>query len=230
MKNKLLLDLLVYLVSPILVFIFLNEAKIQLFITALVFGIILYTMMVKRKEGRLNFTGLAFSALCVIFFSLKQKLEPGYEMYVYNTYFLIAAAMLIQALSLMNRNVFKQAYIDILKCKGWSDLNIWNILKKSEYLYYFNKMSSIVSIHVLAMALVRVYTMFTYGAKGYTSTTDLEILICVLFIVAELYLVSKISNKPKKEENGQNKSNSQKNKVANNKRVINLNQYKNMNK
>lgn len=228
MKNRILPDVLVYILSPILIFSFLDEVELRYFLTALVFGIVLYTMMVKRKEGRINSTGIMFSVVYIIFFSYKQKIQPGYDIYVNNTYFLIIGSILISVMNLLNKNIVKQVYIDILKCKGLSDLNIWNLLKKSENVYYFNKMTYVISIHMLALIFIRVYSMYTYGRQGYTLTTELEILVCVLFIVGELYLISKLSNKRKKEENETINKNTKSN--SSNKRVINLNQYKNMNK
>lgn len=228
MRNKILPDVLVYMLSPIIIFSFIDEIKIKFFITALVFGVILYTIMVKRKEGRTNLTGIVFSAVYIIFFSYKQKIQPGYDIYAYNTYFLIICSILITVMGLLNKNIVKQVYIDVLKCKGQSDLNIWNLLKKTENMYYFNKMNYLITIHILVMVLIRVYSMNTYGIQGYMSTTELEILVCVLFIVGELYMISKLSNKPRKEDIGVSNKNAKS--KSTNKRVINLNQYKNMNK
>ena len=228
MKNKILPDVLVYIISPILIFSIVDQFKISFLMTALVICTLLYTMMVKSREGRTNFTGIVFSAVCIIFFSYKQKIQPGYETYVYNTYFLILCSMFITIMTLFNKNIVKRVYIDILKCNGLSDLNIWNILKKPENIDYFNKMTSVISIHILAMVFIRVYSMYTYGNTAYSSTSDLQIFVSVLFIVGELYLLSKLSSQPKKDDNSTLNKNI-KNK-SNNKRVINLNQYKNMNK
>lgn len=229
MKNKLLSDILVYILSPILVFGFVDEVKIKFFMTALVLGIIAYTVIVKNKEGRLNLTGVVFSLTYILFLSSKQTIQSEYEGYVYNTYFLLICAMSIPILSLFNKNFIKQVYIDILKCKGCSSLSIFNILKKTECPYYFNKMSSLISIHLLSIALVRVYSMYNYGVSGYKTTIDLEILLSVLFVIGELYIISKIANipKPKADTSGQNKNLKM---SSSNPRVINLNQYKNMNK
>ncbi|MGL5348040.1 MAG: hypothetical protein ACRDA3_11870 [Peptostreptococcaceae bacterium] len=229
MRNKLLVDIIVYILSPILVLSFVDDAITKFFIAILILGIVLYTIMVKSKEKRINLSGIMFSVICIMFFSLKQTIQSNYEIYVYNTYFLIVGSIIINAFSLLNKNIIKQVYIDFLKCKGWSELNIWNVLKKAQYPYYFNKMSSIISIHILTIALIRVYSMYNYGTGGYTTTTDLQILASVLFVIGELYIISKIANTPKPKNDGISQNKNIKNNVSS-KRVINLNQYKNMNK
>ncbi|MGL6065067.1 MAG: hypothetical protein ACRC0S_08295 [Fusobacteriaceae bacterium] len=228
MKNKMLANILVYIISPIVVFSFVDTTIIKYFIIGLGFFIVFYTMMSKKREGKINLTGIVFSIVYISFFSFKQSVQPGFYMYVINTYFFIIFTISIGILNVLEKSGAKQVYIDCLKAKGWSDLNIWNLLKKSNVSYYLKKMESIVTVHLLTIIFIRVYSIATYGIQNYKITTDLEILTCVLFVIVEVYILSKIVSQPKQEHNGQ-KNNNINDKILS-KRVINLNQYKNMNK
>ena len=228
MRNKILPDLLVYILSPIIVLSMANVVDIRYFAIGLVPLISIYSIIVRTKYNRINLSGIVFSFLYIIFSYYKQNIQIGYDTYVYNTYFLIICCIIISLISLLNKNIIKQVYIDILKCKGMSLLDIWNHVKKSENIHYFNKMTYTVIVHILTIILIRIYSMNTYGIENYTYTRELEILINILFIMGELYLTSKLSNKNKKENSMLiNRSIKLDN---SSRRVINFNKYKNMSK
>jgi len=228
MRNKILPDLLVYILSPIIVLSMVNVVDIRYFAIGLVPLISIYSIIVRTKYNRINLSGIVFSFLYIIFSYYKQNIQAGYDTYVYNTYFLIISAIIIVLISLFNKNIIKQVYIDLLKCKGMSPLEIWKQVKKSENICYFNKINHILILQILSIILIRVYSMNTYGINDYTYTKELEILINTLFIMGEIYISSKLFNKIKKEDSILINKNV---KVNNsNRRVINFNKYKNMSK
>jgi len=228
MRNKILPDLLVYILSPIIVLSMVNVVEVRYFAIGLVPLISIYTIIVRTKYNRINLSGIVFSFLYIIFSYYKQNIQAGYDTYVYNTYFLIISAIIIVLISLFNKNIIKQVYIDILKCKGMSPLEIWNQVKKSENIYYFNKINHILILQILSIILIRVYSMNTYGINDYTYTKELEILINTLFIMGEIYISSKLFNKIKKEDSILINKNVKVNNSS--RRVINFNKYKNMSK
>ena len=226
MRNKILPDLLVYILSPIIVLSMVNVVDIRYFAIGLVPLISIYSIIVRTKYNRINLSGIVFSFLYIIFSYYKQNIQAGYDTYVYNTYFLIISAIIIVLISLFNKNIIKQVYIDLLKCKGMSPLEIWNQVKKSENIYYFNKINHILILQILSNILIRVYSMNTYGINDYTYTKELEILINILFIMGEIYISSKLFNKIKKEDSILINKNVKVNNSS--RRVINFNKYKNM--
>jgi len=228
MRNKILPDLLVYILSPIIVLSMANVVDIRYFAIGLVPLISIYSIIVRTKYNRINLSGIVFSFLYIIFSYYKQNIQAGYDTYVYNTYFLIISAIIIVLISLFNKNIIKQVYIDILKCKDMSPLEIWNQVKKSENIYYFNKINHILILQILSIILIRVYSMNTYGINDYTYTKELEILINTLFIMGEIYISSKLFNKIKKEDSILINKNVKVNNSS--RRVINFNKYKNMSK
>jgi len=228
MRNKILPDLLVYILSPIIVLSMVNVVDIRYFAIGLVPLISIYSIIVRTKYNRINLSGIVFSFLYIIFSYYKQNIQAGYDTYVYNTYFLIISAIIIVLISLFNKNIIKQVYIDILKCKDMSPLEIWNQVKKSENIYYFNKINHILVLQILSIILIRVYSMNTYGINDYTYTKELEILINTLFIMGEIYISSKLFNKIKKEDSILINKNVKVNNSS--RRVINFNKYKNMSK
>lgn len=230
MKNKILEDILVYIISPILVFGLEDFNKIKYLIIGLCFIIALYTINGKKRDGRINLTGLIFSIIYIAFFSFKQNIQPEFERYVMDTYFLITCTILMIILNLLDRNIIKQIYRDCLRSKGWSSLSVWNFFKKSKTPSYLKKIESVVIVHILALVFIRVYSIATYGYQNFKTTADLEILISVLFIIGEIYILSKIISLSNLSKNDEKKEKNNIEHSKSNKRVINLNQYKKINK
>lgn len=228
MKNKVLENILVYIVSPILAFSFINYVKIKYFIIVLVFFIVFYTIMNKKREGLINITGVVFSIAYIAFFTFRQSIQNGFQVYIVDTYSLILLITLIVALNLVDKSIAKQIYIDYLKINRLSSLNIWNIFKKTNLQYYLKKIELVVTLHLLTMVFIKVYSISTYGSENYKITIDLEILISVLFVVGEVYILSKFLFHPKNEDKEFKNNNI--NDKSPSRRVINLNQYKNINK
>ena len=107
MRNKILPDLLVYILSPIIVLSMANVVDIRYFAIGLVPLISIYSIIVRTKYNRINLSGIVFSFLYIIFSYYKQNIQAGYDTYVYNTYFLIISSIIIVLISLFNKNIIK---------------------------------------------------------------------------------------------------------------------------
>lgn len=238
MKNKLIPDIFVYMVAPIVVCNLVTTKNMDYTIMALILSISFYSFMTRKKESRLNVTGITFALGYISLYLLKQSVKLDFMRYVYDTYFLILCSISLIILSFFNKNIIKQMYTDTLKAKGYTKLYIWNSLKKNTLTQEFEKASSLVNIHLLCIVFIKVYSIATYGAQKYTTTADLEILVWMLFIVAEIYIISKINQeykyKQKQEFKGTQKGKGlisiKTIKKADKEKIIYLNKYKRTNK
>lgn len=240
MKNKFIPDIFVYMVAPIIVCNLINAKSMSYIIVALIFSIFIYSFITRKRQFRLNTTGLLFAFVYIGLSLLKQGVELDFMRHIYDIYFLILSSIILITLKLFNKNIIQQIYIDALRANGYTKSYIRNSLKKSNLQDEFEKASSIVNIHLLSMTFIKVYSMATYGVKNYSITANLEILVCVIFIVAEIYMISRIiqeyKSKTKKNENiKQNKKQTGfavvKNiKKQNKEKIIYLNKYKRTNK
>ena len=130
MKNKLLSDSIVYIISPIILLAFTNYSTIIYFASALVFILSIYTIITKKRESRINVSGIIFSTIYILMFLFRQKVQKGFDMYIYDTCLMIVLTLIIVLPLLLNKNIFRQIYIDIRKCKNDNNLRILNNIKK----------------------------------------------------------------------------------------------------
>ena len=130
MKNKLLSDSIVYIISPIILLSFTNYSTIIYFASALVFILSIYTIITKKRESRINVSGIIFSTTYILMFLFRQKVQKGFDMYIYDTCLMIVLTLIIVLPLLLNKNIFRQIYIDIRKCKNDNNLRILNNIKK----------------------------------------------------------------------------------------------------
>ena len=130
MKNKLLSDSIVYIISPIILLAFTNYSTIIYFASALVFILSIYTIITKKRESRINVSGIIFSTTYILMFLFRQKVQKGFDMYIYDTCLMIVLTLIIVLPLLLNKNIFRQIYIDIRKCKNDNNLRILNNIKK----------------------------------------------------------------------------------------------------
>ena len=126
MKNKLLSDSIVYIISPIILLAFTNYSTIIYFASALVFILSIYTIITKKRESRINASGIIFSTTYILMFLFRQKVQKGFDMYIYDTCLMIVLTLIIVLPLLLNKNIFRQIYIDIRKCKNDNNLRILN--------------------------------------------------------------------------------------------------------
>jgi len=240
MKNKFIPDIFVYMAVPIIVCNLIKAKSMSYIIVALIFSIFIYSFITRKRQFRLNTTGLIFAFVYIGLSVLKQGVGSDFMRYIYDIYFFILSSIILITLKLFNKNIIQQIYIDALRANGYTRPYIRNSLKKSNLQDEFEKASSIVNIHLLSMTFIKVYSIANYGVQNYSITSNLEILVCMLFIVAEIYMISRIiqehKSKTKKKENlKQNKKQTGvavvKNiKKENKEKIIYLNKYKRTNK
>lgn len=229
MKNKLLSDSIVYIISPIILLAFTNYSTIIYFASALVFILSIYTIITKKRESRINVSGIIFSTTYILMFLFRQKVQTGFDMYIYDTCLMIVLTLIIVLPLLLNKNIFRQIYIDIRKCKNDNNLRILNNIKKINLDNDFKNLSFIFTIHLVSLILIRVFSIYIFGFESYKNNFMIQVLLNIAFIIYEMYIVSKLMSKLKNNITIKKRSSRIKKSPISG-RVIDIEQYKNMNK
>lgn len=229
MKNKLLSDSIVYIISPIILLAFTNYSTIIYFASALVFTLSIYTIITKKRESRINVSGIIFSTTYILMFLFRQKVQKGFDMYIYDTCLMIVLTLIIVLPLLLNKNIFRQIYIDIRKCKNDNNLRILNNIKKINLDNNFKNLSFIFTIHLVSLILIRVFSIYIFGFESYENNFMIQVLLNIAFIIYEMYMVSKLMSKLKNNITIKKRSSRIKKSPISG-RVIDIEQYKNMNK
>ena len=229
MKNKLLSDSIVYIISPIILLAFTNYSTIIYFASALVFILSIYTIITKKRESRINVSGIIFSTTYILMFLFRQKVQKGFDMYIYDTCLMIVLTLIIVLPLLLNKNIFRQIYIDIRKCKNDNNLRILNNIKKINLDNDFKNLSFICTIHLVSLILIRVFSIYIFGFESYENNFMIQVLLNIAFIIYEMYMVSKLMSKLKNNITIKKRSSRIKKSPISG-RVIDIEQYKNMNK
>ena len=229
MKNKLLSDSIVYIISPIILLAFTNYSTIIYFASALVFILSIYTIITKKRELRINVSGIIFSTTYILMFLFRQKVQKGFDMYIYDTCLMIVLTLIIVLPLLLNKNIFRQIYIDIRKCKNDNNLRILNNIKKINLDNDFKNLSFIFTIHLVSLILIRVFSIYIFGFESYENNFMIQVLLNIAFIIYEMYMVSKLMFKLKNNITIKKRSSRIKKSPISG-RVIDIEQYKNMNK
>ena len=229
MKNKLLSDSIVYIISPIILLAFTNYSTIIYFGSALVFILSIYTIITKKRESRINVSGIIFSTTYILMFLFRQKVQKGFDMYIYDTCLMIVLTLIIVLPLLLNKNIFRQIYIDIRKCKNDNNLRILNNIKKINLDNDFKNLSFIFTIHLVSLILIRVFSIYIFGFESYENNFMIQVLLNIAFIIYEMYMVSKLMSKLKNNITIKKRSSRIKKSPISG-RVIDIEQYKNMNK
>ena len=229
MKNKLLSDSIVYIISPVILLAFTNYSTIIYFASALVFILSIYTIITKKRESRINVSGIIFSTTYILMFLFRQKVQTGFDMYIYDTCLMIVLTLIIVLPLLLNKNIFRQIYIDIRKCKNDNNLRILNNIKKINLDNDFKNLSFIFTIHLVSLILIRVFSIYIFGFESYENNFMIQVLLNIAFIIYEMYMVSKLMSKLKNNIIIKKRSSRIKKSPISG-RVIDIEQYKNMNK
>ena len=218
-----------YKISPIILLAFINYSTIIYFASALVFILSIYTIITKKRESRINVSGIIFSTTYILMFLFRQKVQKGFDMYIYDTCLMIVLTLIIVLPLLLNKNIFRQIYIDIRKCENDNNLRILNNIKKINLDNDFKNLSFIFTIHLVSLILIRVFSIYIFGFESYENNFMIQVLLNIAFIIYEMYMVSKLMSKLKNNITIKKRSSRIKKSPISG-RVIDIEQYKNMNK
>lgn len=223
LKNKLLYDSIVYIISPVILFSFANYNTIRYLLLALVFILSIYTIITKKRESRISVSGIIFSTTYILMFLFRQKVQLGFDMYIYDTCLMIVLTLIL------NKNIFRQIYIDIRRCKNENNLRIFNNIKKFNLTHDFRNLSLLFTMHLVILILIRVFSIYIFGFESYEKNYMIQVALNIVFILGEMYMVSKLMSKLKTNTTTKKEIVETKKSFING-IVIDIEQYKNMNK
>lgn len=233
MKSKFMMDLSVYMIAPIILCNIVEPKDLAYSIAGLVALVVIYSLSCKNKESRVNISGLLFTALFVGLTVLKKEVESRYQIYIYDTYFLMLLGITILICAVIKKDIIRRIYIDIQRSKGINNLSIWSNIKKSGISKECKQLAYAISGHLILLSFVKVYSISKYGESLYTTTQDLEVIGSVIFLLIEMYFISKIMSKSKEVKNSKRNKNKNKSKSKynlNSSKVVSFEEYKNVNK
>ena len=196
MKNKLLFDSIVYIIVPIILSSFTNNFPIKYITLGTIFILSIYTIINKNKESRVNISGVLFSTIYIGVFLTRQNLPHNFDVYKYDTYLMIAMTLIIIFSVLFNKNIIKQIYIDIRKCKNDNYLRILNNIRKFNLDNDFEKISLLFTFHLISLIFIRIFSIYIFNFLEY-SNSIIEIIVSIGFIICEIYTISKFNLKLK---------------------------------
>ena len=93
----------------------------------------------------------------------------------------------------------------------------------------FKNLSFIFTIHLVSLILIRVFSIYIFGFESYENNFMIQVLLNIAFIIYEMYMVSKLMSKLKNNITIKKRSSRIKKSPISG-RVIDIEQYKNMNK
>ena len=106
---------------------------------------------------------------------------------------------------------------------------ILNNIKKINLDNDFKNLSFIFTIHLVSLILIRVFSIYIFGFESYENNFMIQVLLNIAFIIYEMYMVSKLMSKLKNNITIKKRSSRIKKSPISG-RVIDIEQYKNMNK
>lgn len=223
LKNELLYDSIVYIISPVILFSFANYNTIRYLLLALVFILSIYTIITKKRESRISVSGIIFSTTYILMFLFRQKVQLGFDMYIYDTCLMIVLTLIL------NKNIFRQIYIDIRRCNNENNLRVFNNIKKFNLTYDFRNLSLLFTMHLVILIFIRVFSIYIFGFESYEKNYMIQVALNIVFILGEMYMVSKLMSKLKTNTTTKKEIVETKKSFING-IVIDIEQYKNMNK
>ncbi|MBC5996274.1 hypothetical protein EAI30_10695 [Romboutsia ilealis] len=226
-KRKILIDSIIYIALPIILYKLSSVGISNSYVFYLILGGICYTLYTKYKQNRTSISGLGIMTLLTLYIYFSRNQKNSFDLYIYATYIIGLSLSIILILNLFDRNICSQIYTDILNTKFNSDISINSLIRKRKLENEFNFLTTLIALHLLISILIRFYGILYYGASRYIEVYSLEILNLIIFTIIELYTIYKIIVKTMSDKAFSNKKND---KDINDGRVIDLSQYKRVNK
>ena len=226
-KRKILMDSIIYIASPIILYRLSSLGISNSYVFYLILSGICYTLYTKYKQNRISISGLGIMTLLTLYIYFSRNQKNSFDLYLYITYLIGISLSIILILNLFDRNICSQIYMDILNTKFNSGISINNLIRKRKLDNEFSFLTTLITLHLLISIMIRFYGISYYGLSRYMEVYSLEILNLIIFTGIELYIIYKIIAKTMEDKAFSNKKSD---KNINDGRVIDLSQYKRVNK
>lgn len=224
MKTRLLKDILVYVVVPVLLFNATLIRNIDIAFQVSCALAIVYSVYTRIKEIRVNFTGLVIFFIIIAYFLSSKNPDPD-DVYFYNTCIFLSLALIIPGLKVFNKDISIIVLKDILKSLNKNSLAMIRLLKKKSMLCEVNKICSMIETNLILVSLLRIINILIYrgGSNSYLNfITNCAGVIFTGFIIYKIIKVVCESKKLNINKNNKGASNENNTKG----KVINFNSFK----
>ncbi|QJA08996.1 hypothetical protein HF520_08560 [Romboutsia sp. CE17] len=222
-KSKILTDFIIYIASPIIIYMVGGIKFFNSNVFYLLLGLVIYSMYTKYSQNRITISGILIMILITVYIYFSGNESNDFNLYISNTYLFGIAAAVVLILDLFNKNIFNQIYIDVLNTKLSNKVIINSLIRKRKLEKNFNLLSNVIVLYLIIDLLIRIFSITSYGVREYKKIFNLEVLNLFIFLCILVYHVYKIILKTIEDKSLSNKDNLNKIKEG---RVIKLNQYR----
>lgn len=196
MKLKLLRDILVYIVVPILFFnVSISNMQIVFQISCSI--AIAYSIFTKIKENRINVTGLVLFFIIILLF-ISNKNSDLDNVYFYNTCILLSLALINPILNIFNKDISIIIIKDMLRSLNRNSVAIIRLLKKKAMFNEISRIYSLVETNLILVSLLRIINILVYNAQVNSYLNFMTNCIGIIFFTITIYKIVKITNAYKK--------------------------------
>lgn len=224
MKSRLLKDILVYIVVPVLLFntTFISNIEIVFQVSCAI--AIVYSVYTKIKEVRVNFTGLTIFFITIAYFLASKNADTD-NVYFYNTCIFLSLALMIPGLKVFNKDISIIVLKDILKSLNRNSLAVIRLLKKKSMLDEINKICSMIESNLILVSLLRIINILIYrgGSNSYlnfiTNCAGVIFTGFIIYKIIKIFCESKNLNNHKNNKRISNEDNTKG-------KIINFNSFK----
>ncbi len=224
MKFKLLRDMLIYIILPVLLFNYMlvNNTEISFQISCSL--VIIYSIFTKIKENRINITGLFIFSIVTIYF-LYSINSNDYNIYIYNTCICLVLSLIMPSLRIIDKNAGIIVIRDILRTLNKNSLAIIRLIRKKPMMKEIDKISYMIETNLILISLLRIINILIYHGNSASYLNFITNSTGVIFGVVIIYKIIKLVYAYKKLNiNSSNKNTADENKIKG--KVINFNYFK----
>lgn len=224
MRFKMLKDILVYIVIPVLLFNATIIGNVETAFQVSCSVAIIYSIFTRIKESRVNFTGLSIFFIMIIYF-MSNKNPDIDNVYFYNTCILLSLALIIPALKVFNKDISIIVIKDILKSLNRNSIAIIRLLKKKSLMAEVNRICSMIETNLILVSFLRIINILIYsgGSNSYlnfiTNCVGIIFASIIIYKIVKVIYVSKKLNIDKNNKGLKNEDNTKG-------KVINFNSFK----
>lgn len=223
-KSKLLKDVFIYIVVPILIFNADIISNIEIVFQVSCAIAIVYSAFTRIKESRVNSTGLTIFFIIIVYL-LSSKNPDSDNVYFYNTCIFLSLALIISGVKIFNKDVSTIVIRDILKSLNRNSLAMIRLLKKKSMWGEISRICSMIETNLILVSLLRIINILIYSGSSNSYLNFITNCVGVIFTVIIVYRIIKVICASKKLDiDKTNKGQSHENHTKG--KIINFNSFK----
>lgn len=191
MRIRLLRDILVYIVVPILFFNASIISNIEIAFQVSCSIVIVYSIFTRIKENRINATGLTIFFIIIVYF-ISNRNPDSDNVYFYNTCIFLSLALINPVLKIFDKDISIIVIRDILKSLNRNSLVIIRLLKKKSMFSEINKICSMIETNLILISLLRIINILLYSGGSNSYLNFIINFVGIIFTVLIVYRIVKV--------------------------------------